>query len=410
MSPDEKPKRSHWEQISNFFLRKNEVIKPTLKERWKDVVTRTKTMSARKLTIKKGAVKKAFCPKDITKTIFGVPVAASIRYAGARINIRPDEGYLCYTMPIVIVKCGEYLRRHVDAAQGTKGIFRVNGSARRVNEIQSLFDLAPDYGQNVSLESYTVHDAANLFRRYLNSLPEPVIVHQLYFLFRKVYDEYHQDEEKLIRAFQASMVYLPHAHQALLIYILDLLGFFAAQAEQTLMNTSNLASVFQPCILAHPTHELNPEEYKISQSVVACLIKNHHRLSMARHALERQKEPPSTPIKPPSPVTERPHQVISGLKRSKTTASPPLNRQLIRTLSLGKSKNFHKTKPMELATFKIALVDHGKLKPKLIIYQQHLHCEPTIIGSIPITNNIRRSLTLPNRIANPRPLKNYDEC
>ncbi|ORY05023.1 RhoGAP-domain-containing protein, partial [Basidiobolus meristosporus CBS 931.73] len=204
--------------------------------------------------------------------IFGVPIASSIRYAGIKTNIRPNESYLCYTMPIVIVKCGEFLRKH---AQTTKGIFRVNGSAKRVNEIQALFDLAPDFGRDVSFESYTVHDAANLLRRYLNSLPEPVIIHQLYFLFRKVYDEYRTDEERLVRAFQASMVYLPHAHQALLIYILDLLAFFAEQAEQTLMNITNLASVFQPCILAHPIHELNPEEYKISQAVVASLIKNH---------------------------------------------------------------------------------------------------------------------------------------
>ncbi|ORX96985.1 RhoGAP-domain-containing protein, partial [Basidiobolus meristosporus CBS 931.73] len=201
--------------------------------------------------------------------IFGVPVSSSILYAGVEINIRPDEECLCYTMPVVIVKCAEYLREY---AQGTKGIFRVNGSAKRVNEIQALFDSGPDYGQSLSFESYTVHDAANLLRRYLNSLPEPVIVHQLYYLFRKVYEEYQQDDEGLIRAFQASMVYLPRAHQALLIYILDLLAFFAEQADQTLMNTTNLASVFQPCILAHPHHELSPEEYKASQSVVACLI------------------------------------------------------------------------------------------------------------------------------------------
>jgi hypothetical protein len=42
--------------------------------------------------------------------------------------------------------------------------------------LQTLFDTPEHYGLNVDWRNYTVHDAANVMRRFLNHLPEPVIV------------------------------------------------------------------------------------------------------------------------------------------------------------------------------------------------------------------------------------------
>lgn len=65
-------------------------------------------------------------------------------------------------------------RRHClapPAATQTEGIFRVSGSNKRINELQAIFDQPPRYGKDFDWTGYSVHDAASVLRRYLNSLP-----------------------------------------------------------------------------------------------------------------------------------------------------------------------------------------------------------------------------------------------
>lgn len=71
-------------------------------------------------------------------------------------------------------------------ATKTKGIFRVSGSAKRVAELQLIFDAPPKYGSQLDWTGYTIHDAANVLRRYLNHLPDPVIPLDFYEKFRDV--------------------------------------------------------------------------------------------------------------------------------------------------------------------------------------------------------------------------------
>jgi hypothetical protein len=40
------------------------------------------------------------------------------------------------------------------------------------------------------------------------------------------------------------------------------------------MTPANLATRFQSSILSHPTHDMAPEEYKLSQDVLSFLIEN----------------------------------------------------------------------------------------------------------------------------------------
>lgn len=70
-------------------------------------------------------------------------------------------------------------------ATDVEGIFRVSGSAKRIKELQSLFDSPPSYGKALDWDGFNVHDAANVFRRYINHLPEPIIPYDYYFAFRK---------------------------------------------------------------------------------------------------------------------------------------------------------------------------------------------------------------------------------
>jgi len=67
-----------------------------------------------------------------------------------------------------------------------EGIFRLSGSAKRIGMLQTFFDTPPHYGSQLDWRGYTVHDAANVMRRFLNYLPDPVIPHQFYHTFREL--------------------------------------------------------------------------------------------------------------------------------------------------------------------------------------------------------------------------------
>src|ERR1700744_144567 len=70
-------------------------------------------------------------------------------------------------------------------ATEVEGIFRLSGSARRIKELQEIFDSPERYGKGLDWTGYTVHDAANILRRYLNQLPEPIVPLEFYESFRE---------------------------------------------------------------------------------------------------------------------------------------------------------------------------------------------------------------------------------
>ncbi|CAG80986.1 YALI0D13684p [Yarrowia lipolytica CLIB122] len=116
--------------------------------------------------------------------IFGVPLASSIQYANVSISLTDPNGeqFIYGHIPIVVAKCGVYLKEH---ATGVEGIFRVSGSAKRMRDLQRLFNTPPRYGKGLDWSGFNVHDAANVLRRYLNHLPEPIVPLEFYEQFRK---------------------------------------------------------------------------------------------------------------------------------------------------------------------------------------------------------------------------------
>jgi hypothetical protein len=154
-------------------------------------------------------------------------------------------------------------------------------SAKRIGQLQQIFNTAPDYGRQLDWKGYSVHDAANVLRRYLNYLPEPVITHNLYQPFRNVISIDLSEQEKVAQ-FQTLIEQLPERHQYLLFYLLDLLSLFSQNVHITKMDTFNLASVFTPGILLNPEHAMNPAQYKTSQKVVQFLVEHQHCFKMPR--------------------------------------------------------------------------------------------------------------------------------
>ncbi|CEG77300.1 hypothetical protein RMATCC62417_12080 [Rhizopus microsporus] len=267
---------------------------------------------------------------QVKEGVFGVPLNTSIEYAKTTVGYIDEDGVKhskAGSIPIVVAKCGSFLKKN---GLETEGIFRVSGNMKRVNALEFQFDQgASHYGLDFNWDGYTVHDAANLLTRYLNKLPEPVIPTEYYLAFRDVMNNnvYHTTEER-IDAFQALIQDLPPPHRHLLLYLLDTLSLFAANASQTKMTTSNIAAVFCPGILRHPDYN-TPIQYKISQCVIEFLIEFQSLFTVQlldkkkRMSTASSEEVPWLVPSMHQPTPPLPLRVVNGSVHSESSEESP---------------------------------------------------------------------------------------
>ncbi|KKY33467.1 putative rho-gtpase-activating protein [Diaporthe ampelina] len=315
--------------------------------------------------------------------IFGVPLRQSIVYANVAISLVDDHGksYIYGYVPIVVAKCGVFLK---EKATNVEGIFRLNGSEKRIKELKQIFDSPDRYGKGLSWDGYTVHDAANVLRRYLNDLPEPVVPLELYENFRgplkgatksavgdadgpQFIDEF--DVEAAIIKYQRLITQLPPLNRQLLLYILDLLAVFAAKADENRMNSQNLAAIFQPGMLSHPRHAMAPEEYRLNQCVLIFLIENqdHFLIGMQGTAADEKTvqevqkgtpviNAPATPSSSrnkkgglaPGYVAERSQERLLEPKTAPEAVTPTKERNLSSLFQRSPTENSEKKPPNKL--------------------------------------------------------------
>lgn len=170
------------------------------------------------------------------------------------------------------------------------GIFRLPGSHRRIQDLQDKFDSPENYGLDIDWTPYTVQDAADVLRRYLTRLPEPVIPLQFYDQFRAAGRQHHNYEGnsgttadpdvKTVTLYEELLHQLPVANRHLVVYLLDFLALFAANSDKNLMPASSLAAVFHPGFLSRSDEGLDLEEHKLSQDVLEFLILNQRHLAL----------------------------------------------------------------------------------------------------------------------------------
>lgn len=87
-----------------------------------------------------------------------------------------------------------------------------------------------------------------------------------------------RDVHEAIYEYQAMVDDIPELSKQLLFYILDLLAMVQSHVAENLMSSRNLAAIFQPSILSHPNHDMDPVEYALSQLVVEFLIQYAYKL------------------------------------------------------------------------------------------------------------------------------------
>ncbi|KAN0065702.1 GTPase activating protein (GAP) for Rho1p [Thecaphora frezii] len=209
----------------------------------------------------------------LEQRVFGVPLRQSLKYASVAISVQGDDGqqYVWGYVPVIVAKVGLYLKEN---ATEVEGVFRIAGSQKRMKELQETFDTPPRYGKSVDWSKYSVHDAASVLRRYLNHMPEPIVPLDLYTEFRNVMAKEPFNPDSAVRTYRLLITSMPPANQYLLLYVLDLLAVFAQKSDKNLMPASNLAVLFQPGIISHPSHITSPIEHKLSVEVLEFLIQH----------------------------------------------------------------------------------------------------------------------------------------
>jgi hypothetical protein len=242
-----------------------------------------------------------------------------------------------------------------------EGIFRLSGSEKRIKELKNIFDSPDRYGKGLVWNGYTVHDAANVLRRYLNDLPEPVVPLDLYEKFREPLrgatklgsnEEGPQfvenfDMDAAIVRYQQLITELPPLNRQLLLYILDLLAVFAAKSDQNRMTSQNLAAIFQPGMLSHPNHAMAPDEYRLNQCVIIFLIENqdHFLIGMQGTAADEktvEEVQKGTPVlNPPSTPIAKPAIVRSASTASAGAESVAKDGSIRRNKSTSSRRSFH---------------------------------------------------------------------
>lgn len=216
----------------------------------------------------------------------------------------------------------------------------MSGSNKRIKELQEIFDSPDRYGKGLDWTGYTVHDAANILRRYLNQLPQPIVPLEFYEKFRDplrshqaqavgtgeqevtAQDTGDFDHAAAIATYQRLITELPPLNRQLLLYILDLLAVFSSKSDLNRMTSGNLSAIFQPGLLSHPNHDMEPKEYRLSQDVLIFLIENQDSFlvgmsgTAADEKTVKDVQSGMQPRQPSSPMT--PH---SGIGRSNSSAS-----------------------------------------------------------------------------------------
>lgn len=127
-----------------------------------------------------------------------------------------------------------------------------------------------------------------------------------------------RDIAEAIKDYESLFVQLSNDTKQLTIYLLDFLSLFARQSQFNLMTSRNLSAIFQPCILSHPQHDMNPLEYELSRFVVEFLIEYAYKL--LPHLLKLTKEEQRQNIlrirnKTPSPRGRIPENRIEANNR-----------------------------------------------------------------------------------------------
>ncbi|KAK4160222.1 putative GTPase-activating protein [Cladorrhinum sp. PSN259] len=114
-------------------------------------------------------------PEVEPTTVFGVPLAVSMRVAKGVASTNHDNGGSSgrRDYPLCILRCVYYIR---DMGIEIPHLFGQDGDVFRVGDLKDIFNSpATGYGKQLDWRDFTVYDAADLILLYLSELPKALI-------------------------------------------------------------------------------------------------------------------------------------------------------------------------------------------------------------------------------------------
>jgi hypothetical protein len=102
--------------------------------------------------------------------------------------------------------------------------------------------------------TFTTHDVATIFRRFLTQAPESIVPNDFYhdvgllitcFARAKADGQFREvdrdDKESAVKEYKALIRAMPPVNQYLLLYVLDLLSVFARKSDVNLMTAPSMS-------------------------------------------------------------------------------------------------------------------------------------------------------------------------
>lgn len=206
-----------------------------------------------------------------------------------------------------------------------------------------------------------------------------------------------RDVRAAIKDYEKLFTSISNDTKQLTIYLLDLLSLFSRQSQLNLMSGRNLAAIFQPSILSHPQHDMDPREYELSRLVTEFLIEYSYKLlpyllKLAKDEQQLQHSNGNTPQPQKLVVTNENNESVT------VPSSEPIDIPSIHNIETG---NAQQSTMASMKTTAVSLGSSPKTfnsKQALRLPKQRPHSKS--IGSAPvppdvIASNKRRSRLFP---------------
>ncbi|KAI9350075.1 Rho GTPase activation protein [Zopfochytrium polystomum] len=206
-------------------------------------------------------------------TVLKAHLCKSIDYA----SVPCESDQSARRLPVIGYECINYIRAH---GLKSNGLFRVNGSERRMNQLAAVFDVGPTFGLGLTFAGYTIYDVADLLKKFVRGLPEPLLTTELYPHFLKCLDLPVEGAVR-VKAFRWLLMLLPPPHLVLFEFLLELFSQVDQFSSENQMTASNLARIFSPNVLRPRGSEKQAlEEFQTASFVVEFMIENWEQFAL----------------------------------------------------------------------------------------------------------------------------------
>ncbi|XP_060947979.1 neuroendocrine protein 7B2 [Limanda limanda] len=188
--------------------------------------------------------------------IFGVPLENLPR------TYMPEFGLV----PCFLVDACSFLLERA----GTVGLFRKPGSLPRIKTLRAKLNRAED-----CVTTALPYDVATLVKQFCRELPEPLFPPELHAALLKAQSL--SGVQDRTSALQLLSCLLPARNSSCLHYLLHFLSGVSQRSSENLMTSSNIATVFVPCLLPPPNKtEMSESRLELRVLILRTFIENPH--------------------------------------------------------------------------------------------------------------------------------------